>query len=72
MVGFSTPVFRSGFQLEQVLSRTTIHMCKAVCVKRVKQQESDYTKLIITFLEVAIKRLFSSSSFFDVTQHQKW
>lgn len=71
MVGFRTPVFRSGFQLEQVLTRTTIHMCKAVCVKRVKQQESDNTKPIITVLEVVIKRLLSSSSFLDVTQHEK-
>lgn len=71
MVGFSTPVFRPAFQLEQVLTRTIIHMCKAVCVKRVKQQESDNTELIITVLEVTIKTMFSSSSFFDVTQYKK-
>lgn len=48
MVGYSTPALRSGFQLEQVLARTTIHKCKALCAGRVKQQEVDNTKLIIT------------------------
>lgn len=48
------------------------NMCKAECVKRIKQQKGENTKLIITVLEVAIKTLFSSSSFLDVTQHGKW
>lgn len=58
MVRFNTSAFRSGSQLEQVLTGTTVHMCKAVCAKRVKQQEGDNIKTIITVLEVAIKMLF--------------